>query len=74
MNFGEAVKRLLKGEKIRNEAWGEGVFISVEKGNRMVKTDSQSVVRSWIPTQVDIFSDKWKKVSPQTTLDEIEEE
>lgn len=79
MNFGNALKKLYEGEKIRNEAWGKGVFISVDSEEilRLVKTDSNEVIRSWIPTQQDIFSEKWKKVSAkvkQTTLDTEEEE
>ena len=79
MNFGNALKKLYEGEKIRNEAWGKGVFISVDSEEilRLVKTDSNEVTRSWLPTQQDIFSEKWKKVSAkvkQTTLDTEEEE
>ena len=78
MNFGNALKKLYEGENIRNEAWGKGVFISVDSEEilRLVKTDFNGITKSWLPTQQDIFSEKWKKVSAkvkQTTLNTEEE-
>ena len=59
-NFGNALKKLYDGEKIRNEAWGKGVFISVDSEEilRLVKTDSNEVTKSWLQTQQDIFSER----------------
>lgn len=59
MNFGDALKALKDGKRVRRDGWSHDAWLTLqmpdEHGNRIVSTNSVP----WSPSQMDLLSEDW---------------